>query len=238
MGKLSFRLLPAASASCLLCHALCPSSTAGICAGCLRDLQQLAVNAGSVCPRCAGAGGGAVCGQCQQKAPPFDALWTSVHYLPPVSGVLHHFKHLREISLAAPLAALMKSLPPPWLAEQDFDCVLAMPLSRERRLFRGFNQCEELVSLLAADFGWKIAPQSTVCRRFAPPQSTLAAKERQGNVRGIFEVVKKVNNCKILLIDDVATSGATLSELSRTLKQAGADSVFAWALASAKVKKF
>lgn len=240
MKMLSFRRLPATPASCLLCHALCPPSTAErLCGGCLRDLQQLAVRTEDVCPRCAGvSSGGAVCGQCQQKAPPFDALWTSVYYQPPVSGVLHSFKHLRDISLAAPLAVLMKSLPPPWLAEQDFDWVLAMPLSRERRLFRGFNQCEELLRLLAADFAWRPVPQSAVYRRFAPPQSTLAAEERRRNVRGIFEAVGNFNNCKVLLIDDVTTSGATLGELSRTLKKAGACSVFAWTLASAKMKKF
>ena len=238
MGKLSFRL-PQRAAGCLLCHALCPPSTGRLCSGCLHDLQQLAVRAGSVCPRCAGvSSGGVVCGQCQQKAPPFDALWTSVYYLPPVSGVLHQFKHLRDIALAEPLAALMQSLPPPWLAEQKFDWVLAMPLSRERRLFRGFNQCEELLRFLARDYGWNIAPPSSVLRRFSPPQSTLDSEARRKNVRGVFEAAGSFNKCKVLLIDDVATSGASLGELCRTLKKAGADSVFAWTLASAKVKKF
>ena len=60
MKMLSFRRLPATPASCLLCHALCPPSTAaGLCGGCLRDLQQLAVRAEDVCPRCAGVSSGA-----------------------------------------------------------------------------------------------------------------------------------------------------------------------------------
>lgn len=120
-----------------------------------------------------------------------------------------------------------------------FDAVLAMPLSRERRLFRGFNQSDELARLIARNYSLPLLPHSTVFRRPTLPQSTLNGEERRKNVRRVFEVRGEVvKDCKLLLIDDVVTTGATLDELSRTLKRVGAGQIFCWTLARSQMKKF
>ena len=222
---------------CVLCH---DSAAAGLCAACRADLQGLRLDAANVCPTCAAVSvGGVMCGACQQKPPPFEKLWASVYYEPPLSAMLHAFKHQADLSLLPALADMMRGHPPPWLAEAGIDAVLAMPLSKVRRLYRGFNQADELAARLAKDYGWAILPRDTVFRRPHAPQSTLDRKARQRNVRQAFAVQNNlVKNRKLLLIDDVVTTGATLSELARTLKRAGADSVFCWALARAQMKKF
>ncbi|OSI11029.1 ComF family protein [Neisseria canis] len=235
MGFLSFRLPQ--SEACLLCHD--SGADKGLCDACLKDLHVSASDAANVCPRCGGTGAGAaVCGQCQKEPPPFERLWASVEYAPPVSGILHRFKHRRDRSLAAPLVSLMASLPPPWLDDVRIDTVLAMPLSRERRLFRGFNQCDELAEALAKLYGWQVLPHNSVFRQASAPQSTLPFEARKKNVRGAFRVDACVKERNVLLIDDVLTSGETLRECSRMLRRSGSGSVFCWTLAISKLKIF
>ena len=77
----------------------------------------------------------------------------------------------------------------------------------------------------------------TVFRRPAPPQSTLPYARRKKNVAGLFRVAGDVKKRNLLLIDNVATTNATLAELSRMLKQAGAGNLYCWTLAQAKMQK-
>ena len=102
---------------------------------------------------------------------------------------------------------------------------------------RGFNQCGELARLLSARYGLLLLPEDTVFRRPAPPQSTLPYARRKKNVAGLFRVAGDVKKRNLLLIDDVATTNATLAELSRMLKQAGAGNLYCWTLAQAKMQK-
>ncbi|MDO5640126.1 MAG: ComF family protein [Neisseria sp.] len=222
---------------CVLCH---DSAAAGLCAACAADLRRLQTDAVNVCPLCVRVSiGGAVCGACQQKPPPFEKLWASVYYEPPLSSMLHAFKHQADLSLLPALAAVMRENPPPWLADVQIDAVLAMPLSKARRLYRGFNQADELAAALAAHYGWPLLPRDAVFRRHHAPQSTLKSDERRQNVQKAFEVqTLSVKNRKLLLIDDVVTTGATLSELARTLKRAGAGGIYGWTLARSQMKKF
>lgn len=155
-----------------------------------------------------------------------------------MSSLIYAFKHQGDLGLAAPLAALMLANPPPWLAECGTDWqILAMSLSRERRLQRGFNQTEILAEHLAASLRLSVLPRHSVQRAHRPPQSTLAAAERRRNVKNSFQVCADVRARNLLLIDDVATTGATLEELARSLKKSGAAQVRAWTLAHAEMKK-
>ncbi|MCP1772517.1 ComF family protein [Neisseria perflava] len=223
---------------CVLCHDSAAGVSDGLCAGCMDDLAAHFTDAANCCPLCfRRVAGGAVCGQCQQKPPPFRRLWASAYYEAPVSSMIHEFKHLADLSLCRPLADIMIRHAPDWLAAERIDCVLPMPLSKERRLYRGFNQSEELAAVLARHYGWTVLPRDTLERIDKPPQSTLKSDERQRNVRNIFKIKKTLpQNCNILLIDDVFTTGATLGELARTLKTSGAAQIFCWTLARSRLK--
>lgn len=215
--------------SCLLCHARGPSA---LCSGCLNDLAHLFTRAEAVCPLCARVSvGAAVCGSCQTVPPPYRAFWASLNYRPPLPALLHEFKHLRRAEYARVFQALMAENPPPWLTDCGIDGVLAMPVSAERRLERGFNQCDELAAWLSRHYRLPLLPPDCVKRTHKAPQSTLSAAERQKNVRKAFQAGEIVKNRKILIIDDLRTTGATLAELARTLNQSGAAAVFVWVVA-------
>ena len=152
--------------------------------------------------------------------------------------MIHQFKHLADLSMLPPLAGLMMRHAPDWLYGERIDFVLAMPLSRERRIYRGFNQSDELVSQLATHYGWQVLPRGTVSRVHGVPQSTLKGSERLRNVKNVFSVENDVfKKRNILLIDDVVTTGSTFGELAQTLKKSGAEKVFCWSLARAQMKK-
>ncbi|OSI09215.1 ComF family protein [Neisseria zoodegmatis] len=225
---------------CVLCHACAVSD--GLCAGCASDLAQCRTDSANTCPSCTQTSvGAALCGQCQQKPPPFEKLWTSVYYEPPVSAMIHAFKHQADLSMQRPLSALMLDHAPPWLEEAEIDTVLAMPLSKERRLFRGFNQTDGLAEAVGRHYSLPVLSRHVVFRRPHAPQSTLKRDERKKNVKNAFvinnENNQQVKNRKILLVDDVVTTGATFEALAATLRRAGASAVFCWALARPQMKK-
>ena len=113
-----------------------------------------------------------------------------------------------------------------------------MPLSKERRLKRGFNQSEALTDILAKRYGWTLLPRHAVFRRHGEPQSTLKSDERLRNIKNAFKIKAELPKaCNILLIDDVFTTGSTLNELAKTLKKSGAGKIFCWSLARPPMKK-
>ena len=179
-----------------------------------------------------------MCGICQKNPPSFDRMWASLHYEPPVSNMIRTLKHLADLGMVRPLANLMVQNPPYWLSDECFDFVLPVPLGKERLLQRGFNQSESIVGLLAQRYGWRTLPRHTVFRRHRPPQSTLKGNDRLKNIKNAFEIRKPIpENCNILLIDDVFTTGATLGELAKMLKKSGANRICCWTLARTPMKK-
>ena len=146
---------------CLLCHA---SASGGICRDCLDDLCRSAVAGSQSCPRCGGIGDGiSPCGSCQRKPPPFEKLWSSLHYEPPVSGLLHEFKHLRQIALKRLLAELMATLPPPWLHDAGIDGILAVPLSREPHRRKAHCRMRGGRKMWQGCSAWRVMLKNAIC---------------------------------------------------------------------------
>ncbi|MCS6944331.1 MAG: phosphoribosyltransferase family protein [Sutterellaceae bacterium] len=100
--------------------------------------------------------------------------------------------------------------------------VTAVPLAFERQAERGFNQALEVARAAAARLRLPLASDLLVRVRHAPPQEGLTRQQRQRNVRGAFAVHRSCRGLHVLVVDDVMTSGATLAEVARTLKAAGA----------------
>lgn len=118
----------------------------------------------------------------------------------------------------------------------DFDLVIPIPLARKRLLFRGFNQSEVLAERITQNFGWPLGQNIVSRQNSSQPQVGLRKKDRLVNVRGIFKIKYPASEFlrgkKILLVDDVVTTGATLDECAKVLKEAGAKEI--WALVLAK----
>lgn len=142
--------------------------------------------------------------------------------------MLHKLKFEGESKYLEPLAKEAGYLTNAFSAV-DFDMVVSVPTDAQRRKQRGFDIPEAIFKNALAGRGtW----QPNVLARVKPtaPQYGLAPDKRRSNVRGCFKVQGDVRGAKILLVDDILTTGATLDEAAKTLKQAGAKSVYALTL--------
>jgi ComF family protein len=140
--------------------------------------------------------------------------------------------------LAAPLGRyLTKALP---VDGPLFDLVVPMPLHWFRRWRRGFNQSELLAREVSRRLGLPMAAGVLARRRHAPPQSGLSSAARRRNVAGLFSVKDRleVEGRRVLLVDDVLTTGATAQSAARALKSAGAAQVVVLTLARADRREF
>ncbi len=147
--------------------------------------------------------------------------------------MLQRYKYNRDVTLVRPLAELLRERCP--VALSDFDVVMPVPLHVNRLRWRGFNQAHLLVKPLAREVGVPVDPWSLERVRPTRPQVELTEAERRRNVAGAFRVTRpeRVRGRKILLMDDVYTTGATVDECSRALRRAGAVGIDVLVLARA-----
>ncbi|WP_231137457.1 ComF family protein [Chromobacterium paludis] len=114
-----------------------------------------------------------------------------------------------------------------------YDLVIPVPLANERLAQRGFNQSGELARAIAGTMNSRFSDDLCWRKYNTPSQASLGRAERLRNVRHAFGVKRRCDGLCIAIVDDVATSGATLSSLARALKKQGAKQVDAWTLARA-----
>lgn len=176
------------------------------------------------------------CGACIRHPPPLDACVAAVPYAYPWSGLIVRFKFHGQPGHADTLANILRHAP--WVepALDRAHHVLAMPLSTQRLRTRGFNQALELARRLAPD---KTDPTLLLRIRDTAIQSTLSRPERLRNVRHAFAIephrVDELAGKRIVLVDDVMTSGASLFAAAAVLRQAGASHVTGMVLARAEL---
>ncbi|MCL2310675.1 MAG: double zinc ribbon domain-containing protein [Proteobacteria bacterium] len=190
------------------------------------------------CTRCATPlppSAGAWCGACLYRAPPFDATIAACRYTFPLDRLLQDFKYGRRLALAAPLAQLLADACRPAFAsfQEPPTHIVAMPLSATRQRERGFNQAQELALPVASALELPLLTNMLTRIKEAPKQATLPWRERHKNVRGAFACRSNLSGHRILLIDDVMTTGATAAAAAKTLRQAGAENVFIGVVARA-----
>ncbi|MEO8659091.1 MAG: phosphoribosyltransferase family protein [Bryobacteraceae bacterium] len=144
---------------------------------------------------------------------------------------MHLLKYSQIRTLAAPLGAFLTAALP---RQMGFDAVTAMPMHWMRKWQRGFNQAELLAKQVSRRTG---IPYRTLVRRrkATPPQAGLSSVERRTNMSGAFDLPRRaaVKDLRILLVDDVLTTGATASACAAALKRGGAKYVAVLALARA-----
>lgn len=174
----------------------------------------------------------AVCGACLRAPPLFDACIAAVDYAYPWASVIAQFKFQDDPGWAPVLAMLMRSAPWAEPALDAADCVVPVPLSTERLRERGFNQSAQLARLLAPGK----ADSSTLLRVHATEaQSALGRAERLRNLPHAFALeptrASAVRGRRVVLVDDVMTTGATLHAATQALREGGAAHVTALVLA-------
>jgi ComF family protein len=148
-----------------------------------------------------------------------------------VSAAIGRFKYGPRVDLARPLGDLMRRVLPA-LAGLRFDCVVPVPLHEVRLAERGFNQAALLAAPLARSLGIECAARGLRRLRATLPQASLQRERREENVRGAFEARNVgLRGKRILLVDDVATTGKTFDACAAAALRGGARSVHAAALA-------
>ena len=171
------------------------------------------------------------CALCRRGVRGFDAAYSFGFYEAELRELIHLFKYGRVHTLAKPLGKLLaRALP----REQSFDVIIPMPLHWRKRWRRGFNQSE----LLAREIGPRInTPVVNALRRVknTPAQAGLTSAKRRLNVSGAFQARRRsaIEGRRVLLIDDVMTTGATAASCGRALQRAGARQVILLTLARA-----
>lgn len=209
----------------------------------------LASGASPACAACAGAlpwnqpacracalplaatAGTDVCGACLCQAPPQDRSWAAFRYEPPLPHAIVELKFRGRLApayvigalMAARLAARPQPLP---------EVLIPMPLHAGRLRRRGYNQAVELGRQLARRLALRFEPAGARRLRATEEQTRLDAAGRRRNVQGAFAVeAALVRERHIALLDDVITTGATVSELARAARAAGAARIEVWAAA-------
>lgn len=198
---------------CLLCGD--NSDGAMVCAACDADLPRIGRECCAVCAL--PLPGGGTCGACLSDPPAFDHVRAAFAYAFPVDGLVQALKYRGQLAIA-PLfgMALAQAL------DETPDVLIAMPLSPGRLRERGFNQAHEIARHVAK--ACRLPIEAQACRRISetPPQAALPYKERAKNVRNAFVCDIDLTGRHAAVVDDVMTTGATLNELAKKLKQAGA----------------
>jgi len=173
------------------------------------------------------------CTNCREMELHFSSARSAVIAKTAVLEVIHRFKYQRQLWFEAFLADLLLREALPVLRGQKWDFIAPVPLHPVRHREREFNQAELLARHLSS--GAKIPLNIKLLRRVSPTmtQTLLTREQRAKNMRGAFAVRRgvKLNGEKIILVDDVFTTGATTSACAKALKAAGAGDVCVWTVA-------
>lgn len=216
-----------APGTCPVCAAPAPNSLP--CTGCRADLPWNR----PCCPRCAQPQSHAApCARCAQHPAAFDSAWAAFKF----DGAIRHsvvaLKYHAHFLQAHVLGELMgqtltrRAQPLPQL-------ILPVPLHPRRLRLRGYNQALELARVIALSTGIRVDALCALRVKNTEDQIGKTAAQRRNNVKGAFQLRRRLDGLHIALLDDVMTTGATLDELARVCRKGGAAKIEAWAAARA-----
>ena len=231
-----------------LLHVIFPTN----CASCQKSLREdpvpffcrqcwdrLKPIPGPVCPRCGRPFASPTallhsprhqCGSCRARPMALTQIWSLFPYQPPLKEAITLFKYRGKLSLTRPLAqAMLEALP----ALPTLDAIIAVPLHPQRLRDREYNQSLLLANRLSHHTKIPLLLGCLLRIRPTVPQTSLTRKERLTNLHRAFSIANPVHlqGKRILLVDDVLTTGTTLHECAKTLRRAGSGPVYGLTLA-------
>ena len=199
---------------------------------CAQCISAIAYIHPPICSRCGQELAGAVtCAACRRSPLPaaLDGLRAVAHHGGALRQAIHALKYERLSVIAEPLGLLLHN----YLQQHSLPCtlIIPVPLHPERQHERGYNQSALLADVLCRHSGQPLNTQALIRQRHTRPQVGLDEKERRQNLRDAFQCVARLDQQQVLLIDDVCTTGSTLSECAQALRAAGAHAVWGLTLA-------
>lgn len=213
---------------CCLCRQ--PAAGMDLCIECLHDLPWL----GQSCSYCAATlPEGGICGQCMAAPPPQAFTLAALKYQFPLARLITGLKYRRQQALARVLGELLAVgvLEAAHAGRLTWpDCIVPVPLHPWRQFRRGYNQAELLARTVARDIRRPVAIGWLKRVRNTPSQTSLSGSARRRNMRNSIVATPMVAGRHIAIVDDVITTGATVSECARVLTRAGAARVQVWSV--------
>lgn len=212
--------------NCLACRLPLPPGTLPMfCPGCLGQIELLA---GPLCPGCGrqfpkAAGSHHFCGLCLTNHYHFDQARGVAIYTEPFAQVIHRFKYQGKTNALASFRALLEMLPDKGVREPP-ELILPVPLHARKLRQRGFNQAVLLARAFFPREQRRIRSDLLLRQVNTEPQTSLSGKARRQNLKNAFALrnPEQVRGKRIVLVDDVFTTGATVNECARVLKKGGA----------------
>lgn len=202
--------------------------TAPICADCWNTISRYAGTVCRICGTPLPSDSGRVCGSCIKDAPVFTSARSFGIYEGPLRKAIGLLKYHGIKRLAGPLSDIIMSIDMP-----EADAVMAVPLHVNRLRERGYNQSALMAKRIARHMNISFEADCLIKVRDTLPQVGLHFHERMKNIKGAFTVrdSRPVRGKDVILVDDVVTTGSTIRECARILKQAGAANIYAVSLA-------
>jgi ComF family protein len=198
---------------------------------CNSCLEQIRFISSPLCTVCGvpflSSGDDHTCGSCLTDPPRYTAARSALVFADKVQELVHRFKYDHQVRLRRPLGLLTAGTLTPFITAVSPEILIPVPLHRKRLRWRGYNQAVLLGELLGKVWGIPMQRDNLRRIRWTEPQIELSAAERSANVRGAFAVseIKSLTGKRVLLVDDVLTTGSTVNECAHTLRKAGVASV-------------
>lgn len=220
---------------CIGCGAVLSEERLFFCTGCFAQIKFISSPLCSLCglPYSEPAESDHICGDCLQSNPAFFMARAMGQYERILMEVIHRFKYGGKVSLGEMLGSLMAGFAYPSFRITDYSLIMPVPLHPKRLRQRGFNQALILAREISRHFS--IALDFLSLRRivFTEPQVGLGRDMRERNIKGAFSVADKgrIKGEKIILVDDVYTTGSTVRECAQALIKSKAEKVAVLTLA-------
>ena len=170
-----------------------------------------------------------LCDYCRTRKPAFDRARSAARFNGVVRDMLHSFKYKNALWLAEDISDIMYGALTVWFDVKQIDVVVPVPLFRTRQRERSYNQARVLADILARRLDRRLDEYSLRRIRATETQTHYNSAQRRTNIRGAFKVTRPrwVKGRKVLLVDDVMTTGATLNACAKELKDSGARQILA-----------
>jgi competence protein ComFC len=208
---------------CLACSERIERVKDVLCSSCRELLSPITEN---YCDKCGAPMIDFTCPYCAERDFVFDIARAAFIYRNPVQELIHIFKYDAFLAPADFLSQALLEIPDAQKIAHNFDCITSVPLHPVRYRERGYNQSELIARKLAIK--WNL-PYIEPVKRHLPTESqtTLNIEERINNLKNAFSLKKNINIAgkRVILVDDVFTTGTTVNEVSRILKKGGASKV-------------
>lgn len=218
---------------------ICGETGFFICENCLPKLPYVK---GSACSKCLIPIQGdqlnqnLLCGECLANPPHFKKVYVPFWYQDPLRDLMHEIKFNQKYYYISKIFQIIKEQVVVFFnnLNQKSTFIVPIPLSRKRKISRGYNQSYLIAKELSKITKIPILKNYLIKTKELKPMMTLSREERFKNIKGAFLVAKKINVDRIILVDDIITTTATVREASYVLKKGGCNEIYVFALCRAK----